>query len=97
MKNPIANWRSQEKNLKILEKKGRIISFSKIFNPPQGFGSLPYYVGLIDLGKFGKIAGQLVLNGKKLKKGAKVKAVLRIIGSQNKKELINYGIKFKLI
>ncbi len=97
MKNPILNWRQQKQKYQLLGKQGRIVSFTKITNPPQGFGLLPYHVAIVDFGKQGKQTGQLVLEGKIPVRGGRVRAVLRIIGRQDSKELINYGVKFKLI
>ena len=44
-----------------------------------------------------KKTGQLVIEGEELKIGARVKAVIRIIGIPGKEEIVNYGVKFKLI
>lgn len=97
MISPISQWREKKKEYQYLDKIGRIISFTKIANPPQGFGKLPYWVAVIEFKNKERKTGQLVLEGKKPKIGAKVRGVIRIINQPNKEEIINYGIKFKLI
>lgn len=96
MKSPIAHWRDKKK-YQYLNKTGRIISFTRICHPPVGFGILPYYSALIEFADGQKTAGQLVLDGKIPKIGAKVKGVLRIINKPEEKKIICYGVKFKLI
>ena len=94
---PISYWREKKKEYQCLNKAGRVISFTKINNPPLGFGKIPYYSVLVKLNNGQKKTSQLVLNGKKPRIGAKVKAIIRISGTPGKKDIINYGIKFKLI
>ena len=97
MHSPIANWRQKKKEYRYLDKIGKIISFTKIYNPPEGFGKLPYYTALVGFRNGKKKSGQLVLEGKEPQIGSKVKGIIRRIGVPNQKEIINYGIKFKLI
>jgi uncharacterized OB-fold protein len=97
MISPISHWRTKEKEYQYLGKTGKIISFTKIINPPKGFGSLPYYVAVVEFSKREKRIAQLILEGKKPKIGGKVKGMIRIIGQPDKEGIINYGIKFKLI
>ena len=96
MKSPIAQWRNKEK-YKYLGKRGKIVSFTKVNNPPKGFGKIPYYVGIVKFKNGQKKTGQLVLEGKKPKINSKVKGIIRRIGTPGKEEIINYGVKFKLI
>jgi len=95
MKNPIRKWRTKDK-YQYLGKTGKIVSFTKVNNPPAGFGNLPYYVGVIKIVKE-QITGQLVIEGEKPKIGKKVKGILRIIGDAKNEEIINYGIKFLVL
>lgn len=97
MKSPIAIWRRKRKDYQFLGKTGKIVSFSKVFNPPEGFGKLPYYVAVVEFKAGKRKIGQLVLEGKEPKIGAKVGVVIRRIGQPGLEEVINYGIKFKLI
>lgn len=80
-----------------MEKKGKIVSFSKVFNPPEGFGKLPFYVAVVEFKTGKRKIGQLVLEGKEPKIGAKVRAVIRRIGRPGQEEIIDYGIKFKVV
>ena len=96
MSSPIANWRNKEK-YRYLGRTGRIISFTRVNNPPKGFGKLPYYIGIIEFNHSQRKSGQLVLEGKKPKIGVKVMGIIRRIGIPDKEGIINYGIKFKLI
>lgn len=97
MINPISYWREQQKEYQYLDKIGRIISFTKINNPPKGFGKRPYYAGIIEFKNQDSRTGQFVLEGKKPKIGGQVKGIIRIIGQSGKNGIINYGIKFKLV
>ena len=97
MNSPIISWRENKKNYQFLGKTGKVSSFTQILNPPEGFGKLPYWVAIVQLNHGKKLVAQLVLDGKKPKIGVRVKAVLRIIGQPEKEEIINYGVKFKLI
>ena len=97
MKSPIAIWRTKQENSRFLGKKGKIVSFSKVFNPPEGFGKQPFYSAVVELQPGKRKTGQLVLEGKKPRIGAKVIAVIRRISQPNLEEIIDYGIKFKVI
>ncbi|MFC1711019.1 hypothetical protein ACFLZ1_00375 [Patescibacteria group bacterium] len=97
MINTISNWRKKKQEYQYLGKIGKIISFTKISNPPKGFGKLPYYVAILEFKNKEKKTGQLVLEGKMPKIGAKALAILRIVGIAKRNEIINYGIKFKLL
>ena len=96
MRSPISNWRNKER-YQYLGKTGKIVSFTKINNPPKGFGRVPYYVAMVEFKNGKKKTGQLVLKGEELKIGAKVKAVIRIIETPDKEGIINYGVKFKVL
>jgi len=95
MRSPISNWRDKEK-YKYLGKTGKIVGFTKINNPPKGFGKVPYYVGIIEMRGGKKLTAQLVLEGKKPEIGGKARGIIRRIGIPDKEEIINYGVKFKI-
>lgn len=97
MKSPIAAWRSKRKEYQFLGKTGKMISFTRIFDPPEGFGKLPYFVAVVELKNGQRRTGQLVLEGKEPKIGARVEGVVRRIGQPGPEEIIRYGIKFKVI
>lgn len=96
MKSPLTNWRDKEK-YKFLGKTGVIISLTKINNPPKGFGRLAYYAAIVGFKNKEKKTAALVLEGKKARIGAQVKAVIRRIGEPGPEDIIHYGIKFKVV
>jgi uncharacterized OB-fold protein len=96
MINPISYWRDKKENLKYLNKTGKIVSFSRIVNPPQGFGLKPYYVAVLEFNGQ-KTTGQLVTEAKQPEVGTLVKGILRILNQPDKKGIVNYGVKFKVI
>ena len=97
MKSPIAVWRSKRKDYQFLGEIGKIISLTRIFDPPEGFGKLPYFVAVVEFKKGRRRAGQLVLEGKEPKIGARVKGVIRRVGQPGPEEVVRYGVKFKVI
>ncbi|HUV47145.1 MAG TPA: hypothetical protein VMW29_03355 [Candidatus Bathyarchaeia archaeon] len=97
MQSPIVYWRERKKEYRFLDRVGKLVSFTKIFNPPAGFEPWPYYSAIAEFRNGLKKTGQLVLEGKKPKIGGKVLGVIRRIGLQDKSGIINYGIKFKLL
>jgi len=96
MVNPVVYWRNKEKKYQYLGKTGKIISFTKIFNPLSDFSQVPYFVGLIKLKKE-KYVAELVVEGKKPSINARVKGILRKIKPLQKTGVIQYGVKFKLV
>jgi len=97
MANPAAYWRKKKRVFLFLNKIGKLVSFTKINNPPQGFGKHAYWVGIIEFENGTKNTGQLVLEGKTPAVGATVKGVARKMRTVDEKEVINYGVKFKLV
>ena len=97
MKNPISQWRNKKKQYQFLYRTGKIISFTKVQHPPQGFGSLPYYTAIIEFPRKRRTTGQLVIEAKKPSLNASVKGVLRIVGRPEKSDIINYQVKYKVI
>ena len=95
---PVKIWRNQKHVREVLGKTGKIVSFTIIRIPPQGFSSqAPYPVVLVDIGHaLSSQIGQLVDYDKsQLKMGQKVQAVLRRVKVTNHEDLISYGVKFK--
>jgi len=97
MANPAAYWRKKKRVFLFLNKIGTLVNFTKINNPPRGFGKHAYWVGIIEFEDGTRNMGQLVLEGKTPKVGATVKGVARKMRAVNVKEVINYGVKFKLL
>lgn len=90
MRSPVKLWREKEERYKHLDKVGRIVSFTKIHEAPDGFKG-QYMVGIIEVDKV-RVVGQIV---GEVKTGDKVVGVLRRLGDSLKQEVIEYGVKWK--
>ncbi len=99
MVSPVKIWRRQKKIRQILEKKGKIVSWTKIFITGSDFKkNAPYYLVLVELEDKKKIIAQLVeYEDNKDLFGKKVKVILRRIREISEEDIIPYGIKVKLI
>jgi uncharacterized OB-fold protein len=76
---------------------GRIISYTVIRIPPEGFESYtPYAVALIELDEGAIISGQIVGNINDVDIGKRVKTVFRKVYEDGSAGLIHYGLKFIL-
>jgi hypothetical protein len=90
-------WRRTKEISTYFGKKGRVESFTRILQAPAGFEKqTPFWVGIIKFSNGKKVTAQLV-DGKKIKVGSKVVGVLRRIRTAEKDEVVEYGIKYKLI
>ncbi len=99
MISPVKIWRRQKKIRQLLGKKGKIISWTKIFVTGFDFKkSAPYYLVLIELEDKKRIIAQLVDfdNNQDLFR-KKVRVILRRIREISEEDVIPYGIKVKLI
>ena len=96
---PVKIWRHQKETSFLLEKEGKVISWTLVRVPPSGYEKqIPYPVVLVELEKGKRKIGQLVdWQDKDLKTGRKVKAVYRRIRQPDPEGVIPYGIKFKPI
>lgn len=97
--NPILSWRESNQRYKYLGDTGTIISLTQIETPVAGFESqTPYYVAIIKLTKDIQVTGQLVesIQGTPVI-GDCVIGVLRRIGQAKPEEIIEYGVKWKVI
>ncbi|OGF99444.1 hypothetical protein A2Y99_00190 [Candidatus Gottesmanbacteria bacterium RBG_13_37_7] len=99
MISPIKIWRNQKKVIKLLNLKGEIISWTKIYVPPSGFeGQAPYMVVIAGLENGRRYTAQLVdWEERHLVLGQKVKTILRRTRNTDEESIIPYGIKFKPI
>ncbi len=97
MISPVKIWRRQKEIRKVLGKKGKILTWTKIFTPGSDFKKYaPYPVVLVKLENKEKIYGQLVdCEEKNLKIGQEVISVLRKVRASSEEGVIAYGIKFK--
>ncbi len=92
-------WRNNKNISAFLNMKGRIISWTVVKTPPADFvENVSYTIVLIEMQNGLKTTLELVDSGNKtIDFGAKVTTVVRKIGNLNKEEIIEYGIKAKLI
>lgn len=97
MISPVKIWRRQKDIREILGKKGKVITWTKIFIPSPDFKkSAPYITALILLDSGKKVFGQLVDHDEKeIKMNMPVTAVLRKVRQPTEESVIAYGIKFK--
>lgn len=99
MQSPVKVWRNQKKIKKILGIEGEILTFTKVFVPPQGFlAQAPYIVVVVKLKTGIRYTSQLVdFDENQIKAGTKVVTVLRRIRDIDEEGVIPYGVKFKPI
>ncbi len=99
MISPVKIWRRQKEVRKILGKKGKIISWTKIFVAGVQFKQMaPYFVILVEFDDKTKAVGQLVdFNGEKINFGERVVAILRKVKDIKEEDVIPYGVKFKFL
>lgn len=99
MISPVKIWRNQRKIQLLLGLKGKIVSFSKVYVPPQGFESqAPYVVVLVKLDRGINYTAQFVdCSEENIVTGQRVIAVLRRTKNPGEEGIIPYGIKFKPI
>lgn len=97
MVSPVKIWRRQKEIRKILGKKGKVITWTKIYAAGSEFKTqAPYPVVLVQLADGEKVFGQLVdYDSEDLKTGLEVNAILRKVRDGMREDIIIYGIKFK--
>lgn len=93
-----AIWRQNKKRKQILEKEGKVVTFSVVRTAPLGFeNSVPYVVAIVELPGRERVTAQVVdWEGREVKIGSKVRAVFRKLYEPEPEGVIPYGIKFKL-
>lgn len=99
MSSPVTVWRHHKQINKNLNKTGRLLVWTKVFVAPSGFEhEAPYFVAIVELEDGQKMPLQLVdCEEKDLKIGRQVMTVVRKRGKVGLDEVIEYGIKAKLI
>ncbi len=76
---------------------GRIVSYTIVRVPPEGFEKYaPYAVAVIDLEEGARVSGQVVGNITKVRTGKQVRTVFRKIHEDGSDGLINYGLKWEI-
>jgi len=77
--------------------KGKIVSYTIIRVPPEGFEKFtPYAVAIIELNERTRISGQIIGDVSKVETGKNVETVFRKISEDGDDGLIHYGLKWKL-
>lgn len=95
---PVETWRNNKKLSTLINRKGKIISFTKVTTAPEGFESqVPYTVAIIQLVDGSKIPLQIVDTEVALKTGQKVVTVIRRGGRVSEDQIIEYIIKARPI
>ncbi len=99
MISPVKIWRRQKEIRGILQKKGKIVTWTKVYVAGPAFKSYaPYVVILAALENGKRAVGQLVDHtGEGLKIGDPVVATLRKVRRATDESVIAYGVKFKLL
>ncbi len=78
--------------------KGKIVSFTIIRVPPEGFEKYtPYAVALIELEEGATVSGQIVGDTNRVETGKSVRTVFRKIHEDGSDGLIHYGLKWELV
>lgn len=97
MSNPSQIWRNHKKLHNYLNKKGKLLVWTKVLVPPQGFeDSIPYFSGIIQFETGEKMPVQIVdCLEKELKPNLKVQTVIRRGKKVKPEEVIEYVIKVK--
>lgn len=97
MTNPIQTWRKQKEIRPLLGKQGKVITWTKIFvSAPEFKEQTPYNVALVQLENGEKVYGQIV-DTQEVNIGQTVESVLRIVKKGDNEDIIEYGLKFKLV
>ncbi len=99
MISPVKIWRRQKELKKIIGKRGRILTWTKIFVAGTDFKKMaPYYVVLVEFDDKSHGIGQLVdIVDEKINTKSQVIALLRKVKDIREEDVIPYGIKFRLI
>ena len=99
MTSPVQVWRHHKNLHHLLNKRGKLIVWTKIFVAPEGFEhQTPYLVGIVELEGKIRMPVQIVdCEEKDLKVNQKVITVIRKIGKVKPDEVIEYGVKVKPI
>lgn len=97
MISPVVTWRDTKKLKNYLNKKGKILVWTKIYVAPEVFEhQTPYFAGIVEFGDGEKRSLEIVdCNEEDLKEGLEVVTVVRKIGKVEKDEVVEYGIKVR--
>ena len=89
--------RSRESQEAELPKTGRLIAYTVLRSPPKGYEEqAPYIVGLVELDDGTRLISQIVdVSEDELKEDMRVEAVFRRLRSNDERDVIEYGYKFR--
>lgn len=99
MSSPVTIWRHHKNIRNYLNKRGKIIVWTKVFVAPAGFEhESPYFVAMVEFKDGKRMPLQIVdFEGEDLKKNLKIVTVVRRLGKVKLDEVIEYGIKAKIL
>lgn len=98
MSNAIYCWRSSKERYRFLNRQGKILSLTEIYTPVGAVkDDFPYFVALVKFDNGERALGQIVSENFFPKIGNKVIGVLRRLQKPQKKDVVEYGVKFKVI
>lgn len=99
MSSPVTVWRHHKNIRNYLNKRGKIVVWTKVFVAPAGFEhEAPYFAAIVEFKDGKRMPLQLVEFAEKdLKVNRKIITVVRKRGRVGLDEVIEYGIKAKPI
>lgn len=99
MNSPVTVWRHHKNIKNYLGKHGKIIVWTKVFVAPAGYEhEAPYFVAIVEFAGGKRMPLQIVdYEGKELQVNQKITTVVRRLGKVKLDEVIEYGIKAKLV
>jgi uncharacterized OB-fold protein len=94
---PSEVWRQHKKLQEYLNKKGKLLVWTKIQVPPSGFEDfIPYFSGIVQFEDGEKLPVQIVdFNEEQLKENLKVISVIRRGKKVNPSDVIEYTVKVR--
>lgn len=99
MSSPVTVWRHHKNIRHYLHKKGKVIAWTKVFTAPAGFEhEAPYFVVMVEFEDKTRMPLQVAdCDEDSLKPGRKIITTVRKRGKVGLEEVIEYGIKAKLL
>jgi len=94
---PAKVWREAKKISSFLGQRGRLLYFTEIKVAGEGIENVPYIVGLVKVNNH-LVSGRIVdWEGRSLRKGKKVEAVVRRLRVEKNGGLVKYGICWRIV
>lgn len=99
MSSPVTVWRHHKNIRNYLNKRGKVVVWTRVFVAPAGFEhEAPYFVAIVEFEDKKRMPLQIVdFEGEGLKRNQKIVTVVRRLGKVKLDEVIEYGIKAKLL